>query len=699
MKGRNSSSADFLLEIGTEEIPSSYLPLATDQMRKDFERFLDENSLLSGKIFTLHTPRRLTLVVKRLAPVQKKRTVQILGPPAKLCFDDKGFPTPTLIGFAQSHRIKPDEVKTTKTEKGEYVYLEKSGRAKPTSALLKEYLPFFIQSVNFPKSMRWLKNDFRFARPIRWILALYGERVIRFSVAGVKSANFTRGHRGLHPERILIKSPKDYVRRLNYACVIVDPAERLARIRQCLCEKAQEVDGQCVMDEELLNEVNNLVEYPLCARGRFSNAYLKLPMQVILTAMKAHQRYFGLLSNKGKMLPYFIAVVSGDEKWVDDILDGNRRVLQARLADALFYWNTDRRIPLDERIESLKDVVWLEGMGTLYHKTERLVKLVALTASLLDFDRISVLKRAAWLSKTDLVTSMIKDGKEFTTLEGRIGMEYALQSGEPKDVAIAIYEHYLPRYPGDIFPETLQGTILAIADKLDTVVGGFIAGHIPTGSQDAHGLRRHTTAIVSTLIEKNISLNLISLVDESLKAFDRQGLLKTRNVRDQILSFLRTRTENWLQEEDFRYDMVDAVLSARYDNPADAKMRITALNELRSSVDFFKLVLAQKRVANILKGQSEPGPLTESLLSEKAERQLFDAAKKLEPQYRECIREGNYREGLRKLLSLRALIDRLFDEVLIMAKDEALRMNRLALVTYIKSLFNEIGDLSKIVIE
>jgi glycyl-tRNA synthetase beta chain len=692
-------SANFLLEIGTEEIPSSYLPVAADQMRKDFERFLNENSLARGRISTLYTPRRLTLVVEKLASCQQRRTVKVLGPPAKLCLDETGSPTSTLLGFAHSHGVKPDRVKTTKTGKGEYVYFERSERARTTSALLKEYLPLFVESVSFPKSMRWTSEDFRFARPIRWILALYGERVIRFTVAGVKSANFTRGHRSLHPDKIPIKTPKEYVRRLNRASVIVDPTERLALIRRGLDERAQEVGGQCVMDEELLTEVNNLVEYPVCARGRFSKTYLELPTEVILTAMKAHQKYFGLFSKRGKLLPYFIAVISGDEKYVDEILDGNQRVLQARLDDALFYWNTDRRVPLGERIESLKDVVWLEGMGTLYHKTERLAKLASLTASLLGFDRVSVVKRAAWLSKTDLVTSMIKDGKEFTTLEGQIGMEYALQSGEPKDVAMAIYEHRLPRYPGDIFPETLQGTILAIADKLDTVVGGFIAGHIPTGSQDAHGLRRHTTAILSILIQKNISLNLVALVGESLKTYETQGLLKDGRVRGQILSFLRTRTENWLQEEDYRYDLVDAVLSTGYGDPADAKMRIAALNELRSSVDFFKLVIAQKRVANILKGQSEPGPLTETLLSEDAERQLFYAAKKLEPRYRKCIRKGDYEEGLRQLLSLRTHIDRLFDEVLIMAKDEALRMNRLALVEYMKSLFNEIGDLSKIVIE
>lgn len=668
-------------------------------MHENFERFLHENSIAAAETITLYAPRRLTLIAKKLAFRQKDRTFQIFGPPVRLCFDEAGSPTQTLIGFAQSHGVKPDGMKTAKTEKGEYVYVEKIRRGRTTPAVLQEYLPLFIKDINFPKSMRWLKDDFRFARPIRWILALYDEKVVRFSVAEVKSGNYTYGHRTLHPGKIFIRSPRDYVARLRRAHVTVDPTKRLSTIKLCVDEKAAQVSGKCVMDEELLSEVSNLVEYPTCVLGSFDPTYLQLPTEVILTAMKTHQRYFGIANQTGKLLPYFIAVVSGEKKHMDDILRGNQKVLQARLADALFYWNADRKTPIGERIDSLKRVVWLEGMGTLYHKTERLVRLADLIAPLLKFDNIPVLERAAWLSKTDLVTSMIKDGKEFTTLEGKMGMEYALQSGEPRDVATAIYEHYLPRYPGDLLPKTPQGTILAIADKLDTVVGGFIAGHMPTGSQDAQGLRRHTTGIISIVVQKNISINLISLVDGSIEVFEHQGFLKTKSIREEILSFFKIRIGNWLEEQGFRYDLVNAVLSIRYDSPVDAKMRVSALNELRSSADFIKLVIAQKRVANILKDQPEPPPLAESLFSEEAERRLFSASKRLEPGYRESIRKGRYTKALQQLLSLRSPIDRLFGEVLIMVEDEDLRMNRLALVKYTKNLFNEIGDLSKIVIE
>lgn len=691
--------ADFILEIGTEEIPSSYLLPASNQMRKNFESFLHENVLTAAGMTSLYTPRRLTLIVEKLLFRQKDRILKIPGPPAKLCFDEAGSPTKTLIGFAKSQDVGLDQIKVTKTEKGEYVYVEKLKRGRTTLSILKEYLPVFIKSISFPKSMRWMKDDFRFARPIRWIVALYGDRVIRFSVADVKSGNYTFGHRILRPKKILVKSPEDYVQKLKQVHVLVDPMERLSKIELSIEEKVAQVGGKWVRDEELLAEVNNLVEYPICVLGSFDPTYLRLPMEVILTAMKTHQRYFGVVDRKGKLISRFIAVVSGNERYINEILDGNQKVLQARLADALFYWDTDRKIPLENRIESLKNVVWLEGMGNLYHKTERLVRLATLMASSLEPDRIPVVERAAWLSKADLVTSMIKDGKEFTTLEGKMGMEYALQFDEPKDVAIAIYEHYLPRYPGDSLPETPQGTILAIADKLDTIVGGFIAGHIPTGSQDPQGLRRNATGIISIIAEKSLSINLINLVDESIKAYESQGLLKASHIRDEILSLFKTRIENWLEEEGFRYDLVDAVLSARYDDPSDAKMRIAALDELRSSINFIKLIEVQKRVANIMKNQPEPPSLTESLLLEEAERQLYSTSKNLESEYRKSIRKRDYRRALQQLLSLRAPIDRFFDEVLIMAENEVVRMNRLALLKYIKNLFNEIGDLSKIVIE
>lgn len=699
MERLNNKFADFLIEIGTEEIPSSYLPPASNQMRKNFEKFLKENSLTASKVITLYTPRRLALLVKKLSSHQKDRPLKILGPPSKLCFDEDGNPTQMLKGFAISQGVKPNQVKVTRTEKGEYVYIEKLKKGKATSTVLREYLPSLIKSITFPKSMRWLGDDFRFARPIRWILALYDGKVIRFTLASVKSGNYTWGHRILCNRKILVRTPSEYLQKLKRAYVIVDPAERLAKIKSGIEKQASQAGGTPLMDEELLREVNNLVEYPISVLGSFDRAYLRLPKEVVVTAMKVHQRYFGIIDKKGKLLPYFIAVVSGDKGHIGDIVDGNERVLQARLADALFYWDTDRKIPLFDRIDSLKRVVWLEGLGSLYDKTERLVGLGTFMASTLKPDIIPVVERAAWLSKTDLVTSMIKDGKEFTTLEGKIGMEYALQSGESKDVAIAIYEHYLPRYPGDLLPKTFEGAILAVADKLDTVVGGFIAGFVPTGSQDPQGLRRHALGIISIIAERSLRVSLTALVDESLKAFENQNLLKEKTIREDILNFFKTRIENWLEEEGFRYDLVDAVLSTRYDDPTDVKKRVNALNELRSSPDFIKLAIAQKRVANILKDQSKPPPVKKSLLLEEAECQLFSALRKLEPDYFRAIRKGEYRKALRQLLSLRAPIDRLFDEVLIMTEKQELRMNRLALVKYAKDLFNEIGDLSKIVIE
>lgn len=698
MKRSHHDSADLLLEIGTEEIPPSYLLPASQQMRDKFELFLRENLLTSTEILTMYTSRRLTLLVHELSSHQKEKTVQILGPPARLCYDENGTPTETLIGFAKSHGLKPDRAKVIKTEKGEYIALEKVQKGRMTGAILKDYLPELIRSITFPKSMRW-SGDFRFARPIRWILALYGNNVVRFRVAGISSAGYTYGHRILFHKKIAVKYPEQYVENLRESYVIVSPEERLHSIRQGMEQSATKVSGRPVMDEELLLEVSNLVEYPVCSLGRFDEQYLRLPRDVILTAMKTHQRYFGVVGRKDDLLPYFLAVLSGDPKHLHTIMRGNESVLQARLADALFYWDTDRRIPLESRIESLKEIVWLEEMGTLFQKTERLVRLGTLVASVLCADRLPVVERAAKLAKTDLATTMIKDGKEFTTLEGKIGMEYALQSGESQDVAVAIYEHYLPRYPGDTLPETPQGAVLSIADKLDTIVGGFIAGHIPTGSQDPQGLRRHATGMLSIIADRKLRLALNPLVDEALKAFASQDLLRTKNVKEDILNFLTARIESWLQEERFRYDLVDAVLSTRHDDLTDARSRLIALDDLRNSADFTRLVIAQKRVANILKNQPELPALDESLLLEAAEQELSSAISKLKPEYEGSVKKGDYRRAFRQLLTLRAPIDRLFDEVLIMAEEKSLRMNRLTLVKSTKDLFNEVGDLSKIVIE
>ncbi len=699
MSQRVDSVSDLLVEIGTEEIPASYLLPACDQLHRDFETFLSENGLSCRRIRTFYTPRRLALLAEKVPSRQQDKALRILGPPAKVCFDEDGTPTKTLSGFAKSQRIRPSQVRITETEKGEYVCVDKTERGRATTSVLKEFLPELVANLTFPKTMRWTEANFRFARPLRWIAALYGPRVVNFAVAGIRSSKNTRGHRFLSPGRISLTEPRDYLACLRKAYVIADPAERLSKIVTSITEAASEAGGRPVVDDRLLSEVNNLVEYPLSVLGSFDRTYLRLPRDVVLTAMRVHQRYFGVADRRGRLLPNFIAVVTGDRKHLPIILDGNERVLRARLADALFYWDTDRKVPLGERVSSLKSVVWLEGMGSLYQKGERLESLGAHIASLLDFEGVDVVKRAARLAKADLVTSMIKDGKEFTTLEGRIGMEYALQSGESKDVATAIHEHYLPRFPGDSVPRTTPGIILSVADKLDTIVGGFLSGYTPTGSQDPQGLRRAAGAVVSLLGEKKISLDLVSLVDTTLEAFKKQKLLKAKDIKDEVLQFLQGRIRSWLEEIGFKYDLVDAVVQARCDDPTDALMRARALKALQDSAGFVHLVAAQKRVANILKDAASPGPLHESLLTDRYEIRLFRAVEKLRPAFDKSVVHKDYRKALKHLLSLRKPIDELFDRVLIMSPEEEIRKNRFALLLSTRELFRQIADLSRIVLE
>ncbi|MCH7760210.1 glycine--tRNA ligase subunit beta [candidate division TA06 bacterium] len=707
---------DFLLEIGTEEIPASYLKPAEIQLRERMVSFFSDQKVSIGAVSAYSTPRRLAVLVKDVDSKQEERRIEILGP-------SKNASPKALEGFTRAHGVSKKNLVVKQSKRGEVYCCIKVEPGRPTIELLKTFLPEFIQKMDFPKAMWWEKSKLRFARPIRWLTALYGERVIPFNVGGVRATRKSYGHRFLYPKAFLLKNPDQYVRTLEKKGVIVDRMKRREKILKEIEMRAKRVKAKPILDEELLEEVTDLVEYPATILGRFDPDFLQLPKEVVITAMRSHQRYFAVTNSQKALHPYFIAVVNVKNKSMDLIRKGNEAVLSARLADARFYWEEDRRRNLSEMVEGLKGVVWQENLGTLYDKTQRVMRAASELADQREGVDRKVLERAAHLAKADLLSSMIRDGKEFTRLEGVMGREYALASGEDPRVAQAIFEHTLPRFSGDELPHSLEGGLLSIVDKMDSIVGSFINGKVPTGSEDPLGIRRLGNGVVEVLMEKEIHLSLKELLKKILDSYYRmenpdaqlpsdlfEHSLSVKlgttipefeavQLRNDFHNFFNQRVKGLLLERGMRYDIADAVLGSGFDDIADVKRRGEALMKLRESQDFERVVTGQKRVANILRGEPTPPPFEASLLRERAERDLYEATRGIEKEFSRSLKERDYDHSLKILLTLRKPIDDLFDEVMVMVPDEELRKNRLALVKFVAGLFNQVADFSKIVIE
>jgi glycyl-tRNA synthetase beta chain len=691
---------DFLLELGTEEMPPGDIAGAGEQLRENTEAFLDQQRIDHGDARIYYTPRRLALLVNGVAEAQRPMSRRVLGPPRKAAFDGEGAPTQAARGFAASQGVDLEDLTLITTEKGEYVAIEKVESGRPTAELLPDSLPGLILSLNFRKSMRWGTQAVRFVRPIRWIVALLGDNLIGFEIAGVRSGRQSRGHRFLAKGQLSISRPADYLRTVQSGYVIADPEARRERIRRMVEDLVRQQGGQLVEDEDLLTEVTNLTEYPSAYLGSFDESFLSLPRDVVVTAMREHQHYFAIDDGMGALLPAFVGIVNTSTDNIDVIRKGNEYVLRARLDDARFYWEQDRKSSLAEKVLSLKGMVWQEGLGTLFDKTERVVALTRFLAQRVGDVRQEVAERGAYLAKADLVTEMIRDGKEFTSLQGTMGKEYALASGEPEDVAACIEEHYLPRFPGDALPATREGAIVAIADKADSIAGCFLAGIIPTGSQDPYGLRRMASGLVSVTLAHRFGFALRGLVERAVAAYEKvkatgQGANLTKTITDFITQRLRT----LLEEKGIGYDLVDASLAVEFDDLCEAYDRATALNRQRSTPGFVQLVIGQKRVNNILKTVSGLPSPDRSLFESRAETLLLERIERIDEDLTRALAERDYDRALILLLSLRQPIDDLFDEVLIMAEDEAIRTNRLALVNRAREPFLRLADFSRLVVE
>ena len=689
-----SDTGRLLLEIGTEELPAGFIPRAMEQLEQRAREMLEEALLAPGEVTVMGTPRRLILHCTGLPGRQPDREERIIGPPERVAFDPDGSPTKAAQGFAAKNGCRVEEVEVVETPKGRYAAVVKRIQGRPAHQVLAGLLPELITSLSFPKSMRWGSHDLLFARPIRWLTALLDDQVIPFELAGVRSGSTSRGHRFMAQAEVEACSDlPEYLRRLREAGVVASMEERKELVARGAAQAAAEVGGRLLEDPELVELNANLTEWPRAVCGSFDPAFLEVPREVLITAMREHQKYFAVEDGEGCLMPHFVAIANIEPKGgTAKMVKGFERVLRARLSDAAFFFEVDRKRPLEELVEELDSMVFHAELGSILDKTRRVEELARHLASLLAPELQGTVQRAAHLSKADLLTEMVG---EFPTLQGIMGMHYARLSGEPEEVARAIAEHYMPVRAGGELPSTMAGTICAIADKMDTICATFAIGLQPSGTQDPYGLRRQALGILHILLEKGIALNIPALVDRALELVGRQAPgIDAPAAAGQVVEFFRRRLAFDLQSRGLPQSAVEAALSAHFDDPVDAWRRAEALTAVKESPDFEPLSIAFKRVMNILKKFQGEARVDEALLKEEAEQALYRAYAGLADEVSALCDRGEYSEALNRLLELKGPVDTFFDQVLVMAEEEDLRHNRLSLLWLISRLFLRIGDLS-----
>ena len=688
---------ELLLEIGTEEIPAAFLPRARKDMEEMIRKELDVRLISHGEIRTMATPRRLVLHVAEVAEKQRDQILEKMGPAKRVAFDKDGKPSPAALGFARGQGVDVSALETVTTEKGEYLCVRKEIAGKETMAILPALLPAFITAIPFRKSMRWADFSLRFARPVHWILALYGGETVAFTLENIVSGNKSYGHRFMSPAAFEVGDFADYNAKTKERYIIADPEERQKIILEKAEEAARQVGGRILRNDDLLETVTYIVEHPTGICGSFDEKYLSLPREVLITSMMSHQKYFPVTDEEGNLLPYFVAVSNTPARDPAVVRKGNEKVIRARLSDAAFFFAEDRKIPLAERVERLRNVVFHSLLGTSYEKIMRFRELASAVARRVNptlgpalADRVH---RAATLAKADLDTQMVA---EFTDLQGVMGREYALLDGEDPVVARAIYEHYLPLSAGGELPATDEGAIVGIADKTDTIVGFFGVNLIPTGAADPYALRRQALGIINILLDRKYPLRLDDLVNESLGLL--KGLLKRtqEETKADVLEFFRARFENQLISQGHPYDVVDAVLAADYFDIAISFRKIVAMEEFKSHADYEPLAVAFKRVVNITRDFSG-GSVDTGLFEGDAEKNLYSAFLQVREKVSVHVNAGDFPNALTEIAGLRAPVDAFFEGVLVMAENEKIRFNRLSLLKEISAMFHRIADFSRIV--
>ena len=677
---------DLLFEIGAEEIPAGFMPNILGQLKTLAETKLNDAHLPFESIATYGTPRRLALIVKGLGDTSAEISERHKGPSASIAYDADGNPTKAAIGFARGKGL---DVANLVVEDG-YIYAETKTAGVPAKDIVTDMLPQLITGLNFPKSMHWGNLDAKFVRPVRWLVALLDEEVIPVEFATVKSGNVTRGHRFLGADEITIKNAASYVDTLKENFVMVDQDARRELISKQLHDIAASKNASIVWDDDLLEEINYLVEWPTALCGGFEESYLALPDAAIITPMKDHQRYFPLVDQDGKLLPMFLTVRNGSDHSIEVVQAGNERVLRARLDDAKFFFNEDRKKPLIDRQDGLTKIVFQEGLGNLADKTERLLTLGRVFSEECELyeDARVVLERTTELAKTDLTTGMVT---EFTELQGVMGKEYALLDGESPEVAEAIFEQYLPRFAGDVLPQTEAGKVLSIIDKIDNIVATFSRGLIPTGSQDPYALRRQTIGILNILLNSEWNISLRPIIVESMNLLNVPAD-KQDELLGQVEEFITLRLKNIFLDREVPHHVIDLLLSNNELSVADAEGLVKALlaNRIDENVE---LVQAFTRMYNLVKDVTYTG-VDESLLKEEAERALYEMATKASEASIDAWDKNDYDAVVAVPATLVPAINKFFEDVMVMDKDEAIKANRLQLVRLAYSVMAIIGDIS-----
>jgi len=684
---------ELLLEIGTEEIPAAFLPKALRDMKEMADAILAENRLQHGAIQTIGTPRRLCLVVANLHEKQNDMIVEKLGPAKKAAFTADGQLTPAALGFAKSQNVDISEMETVTTDKGEYLCVRKQSPGAVTIDILPSLLHKWITEIPFRKSMRWANYDFRFARPIHWIVALFGGEIVTLAIENIASGNHSFGHRFMSNTSFAVSGFADYLGKARAKYVIVDQEERKKIILEEIHTIAAEVGGKPIVDPELLDTVTFLVEYPNAILGSFSADYLKLPREVLITSMISHQKYFPVVAGNNDLMAHFIAINNTKPRDPTLVRRGNEKVIRARLSDADFFFQEDQKTRLDDRIEGLKEVIFHTKLGTSFEKVQRFRQLALHLTDQIDPSLRSIVDRTAYLAKADLDTRMVG---EFPELQGIMGREYSLLEGENPIVAHAIYEHYLPIAAGGALPETEPGAIVSIADKLDTIVGFFGVNVIPSGTADPYALRRQAIGIISIILNKKYNLEIDNLTDTSLHILAEKITRPPTDVKKDVLDFFRSRFEYQMGLQGFSHDVIHAVMAINEWNFCRWGKKIKAMEGFKTHTNFLSLAATFKRVENITKDFSPKSPVDPELFESQAETDLLSSCMTISATIINHIKEEDFSSALVELTKLKEPIDFFFDSVLVMAKEEKIKYNRLSLLKEVSSLFHGIADFTYI---
>lgn len=686
---------DLLLEIGTEELPPGILPNLARALEQGVLDGLDKAGLTHGASRHYATPRRLAVQVVDVATAQPEQRLERRGPALKAAFDKQGQPTRAAEGFARSCGVEVNQLDRVETDKGAWLVHVHTEPGRQSMDLLPEVVAAALDSLPIPKRMRWGTGSDEFSRPVRWIVLLLGDRVIPAEFFGLPSGAITRGHRFHHPEPLKIDQPADYVERLRDAYVIADFAERRYLIRNQVEALAQEAGGRAVLDSTLLDEVTALVEWPVALLGRFEERFLAVPPEVLISTMQDNQRYFPVLDATGALLPCFITVANLASRDPEQVRAGNERVIRPRFSDAEFFWNQDRKHALVDRVPQLASVVFQQQLGTVLEKSCRVQLLAGYIASQLSADEM-LAQRAALLGKCDLLTDMVQ---EFPELQGTMGRYYARHDGEPEEVALALEEQYQPRYAGDRIPETPTGRILALAERLDTLIGIFAIGQVPTGGKDPFALRRSALGVIRILIEGRLDLDVEQLLQQAASAYV-DSAVDGMAVVPAVLDFILERMRGYYLDRSISADVFEAVAAARPMRLLDFEQRIQAVTTFNTLPEAASLATANKRIRNILRksGDSDEAaaPLRRELMQEPAEQALADELDRLAASVQRLTHAGDYPSALRVLAGLREPVDRFFDDVMVMADDPSIRANRLALLGRLSGLFDGIADFSRL---